>query len=148
MSADGRGGTWQRADVSFPAAALGRRHLEGCAVHPQRRAGGEMRVRGGSKGACAARVGPPAGGLRNGGEVSSLSVEADYPLVEVPDGAEMIALGAVAAVGQHQVLDGIIRPARPSKEVVDLPTPTDRITAVEALAVLKVADPSDESGGK
>ena len=42
------------------------------------------------------------------------------PAVEVPGNGEVVALVAIAAIGDHEVLDGIVRGhRRPGEEVID-----------------------------
>jgi hypothetical protein len=121
-------------------------HLKRRAMNPQRCAGSEVGVRRADQCSSADRVGTPAGSLSDVAEVGPVLVETSRPALEVSDRTQMVALGPVAAIGEHQVLDSVVRPARPSEEVVDLTPAPDRITAVEARTVLQVADRSHEPG--
>jgi hypothetical protein len=44
------------------------------------------------------------------GEVAHAPADVLRPAGDVFGGGEVVALGAVAAVGEHEVLDGIVRP--------------------------------------
>ena len=64
------------------------------------------------------------------------------PMVEMRAVGEVITLRAVAVVGGHEVLDRVVRPPRPGEKVVHLDSGAERLTAVEASALLHL----DESG--
>lgn len=70
------------------------------------------------------------------------------PSVEVLPRDEMVALRAVASVGQDKILDSVVRPATPRQEMVDLTSPVHSIAAIEACTVLELAETADQSGRK
>ena len=57
---------------------------------------------------------------------------------------DVIALRGVASIGNDEVLDGVVGPARPSEEVVHLHLLAQPISAVEAGAVLEIGEVSNE----
>jgi hypothetical protein len=79
-------------------------------------------------------------------EASAVGVDVGEPAVEVVGGDEVVALGEVAPVGEDEIFDRVVRPARPGEEVVDVAAVDDRTGAVEAAAALHLDEARDESG--
>ena len=70
------------------------------------------------------------------------------PVVYVREGGQVVALVVVASVGQHQVLDGVVRPTGPGREVIDLGADGDPAPAIKAGMVLEFQQAAPECFGK
>lgn len=57
---------------------------------------------------------------------------------------EVVTLGQVAAIGEDEVLDGVVGPAGPRQEVIDVTPAGQRVIAVEIAAVLEFAQSRHE----
>ena len=81
-------------------------------------------------------------------ELIGVSFHSKPPPHEVFRSRQVVRLGTIAAVGDHEIFDCIARPARPSKEVVDLTSRPKLISAVEAPLGLKLAEVGHERPGE
>jgi hypothetical protein len=77
-----------------------------------------------------------------------MRVDAVTPASEMVRHDEVIALRQVAPISEHEVLDCIVGPASPRKEVVYVSSSDEPLPAVEASATLHVVELVDESLGK
>ena len=74
----------------------------------------------------AVRIAEPTRGSGGVSELGAPAVKAITPPLEMVMANEVITLGEVAPVSEDQVLDGVVRPARPRHEVIDVATAAER----------------------